>query len=479
MHATGLDALEQQLAVDLERLNLPPKPWCPPPANGENQTTCDVLIIGASMCGLAAAFALRCAGIVNIRHTDHRDDGHEGPWLNYARMQTLRSPKHLTGPSLGFANLTFRAWYEAQHGSAGWQALDRIDRTVWMDFLRWYRKVTAARVDNHCRVTRIRPGPQQVMADIADANGKTQQIAARQVILATGREGQSQPRVPDALATLFSQPDKRVQHSAEDINFQSLQGKRVAVIGLSASAFDNAACALEADALQVTVLGRASALPAINKMKQTVYPGFTHGYPALNDEWKLRIMRYIARTRIAPPRASVLRIAKDTRAQLQLDAEIKRAEPIDDAIRLHTKTSDITVDRVILATGFSIDMQSPAECTDINPHLLLWQHRMPDEPLDEWMRAPYLGDGFEFRSRIPDALPGLQRIRCFTHTAQLSLGNLANDIPAVSEGANRLATAVVQAMFVDEIDYHWQQLTAYDDPELRGDEWPAHPTRAG
>jgi hypothetical protein len=32
-------------------------------------------------------------------------------------MLTLRSPKQLIGPDLGVPSLTFRAWYEAQHGT--------------------------------------------------------------------------------------------------------------------------------------------------------------------------------------------------------------------------------------------------------------------------------------------------------------------------------------------------------------------------
>ena len=469
-HDNGLARLERQLEIDFERLNLPVKSWCPP--SPESGSQCDILIVGAGMCGLAAAFALRCQGVTAIRHIDHHNDGYEGPWLNYARMQTLRSPKHLTGPALGFANLTFRAWYEAQHGSDGWETLDRIGRTVWMDYLRWYRRVTGAQVENNIRLTSIQPFSEQVVVSCTNANGNSSEITTRQLILATGREGQSQPRVPKALVNLFSQSDHRIQHSSDSIDFSALAGARVAVVGLSASAFDNAATALEAGASQVTILGRADALPSVNKMKQTVYPGFTHGYPLLSDDWKIRIMRYIAQTRIAPPRGSVLRIADNPRAELLLDAEITRATDNGNSIQLTSKKGDVAADYVILATGFSIDLHSPPECQSLAAHILRWGDRMPNEPLDEWMNAPCLGDGFEFLSRPASPLPGLDRIRCFTHTAQLSLGNLANDIPAVSEGAFRLATSVTAALFAADIDYHWQRLTEYREPELLGYEWP-------
>ncbi len=88
------------------------------------------------------------------------------------------------------------------------------------------------------------------------------------------------------------------------------------------------------------------------------------------------------------------------------------------------------------------------------------------------MAFPYLGPGFEFRERAPGTVSGLERIHCFTHAAQLSLGNLANDIPAVSEGARRLAESIARALFVEDRAAHWESLLAYDEPELLGDEWP-------
>src|SRR3546814_6112502 len=101
-----------------------------------------------------AAAALRRRGLTRIRIVDRSPEGREGPWVTYARMRTLRSPKHLAGPALGIPSLTFRAWFEAQWGEAGWEALDRIPRTPWMDYLGWYRKVLALPVENGLEIGR-------------------------------------------------------------------------------------------------------------------------------------------------------------------------------------------------------------------------------------------------------------------------------------------------------------------------------------
>ena len=137
----SLDDLEQLLKRDFELLNLPPVNWVVPRAPGDHGAVLDVAIIGAGMAGLAAGFALVKLGIRHIRLFDAAPPGLEGPWGTYARMETLRSPKQLTGPALGFANLTFRAWFEAQFGATAWADLDKIPRLQWLDYLRWYRRM--------------------------------------------------------------------------------------------------------------------------------------------------------------------------------------------------------------------------------------------------------------------------------------------------------------------------------------------------
>jgi FAD-dependent urate hydroxylase len=57
---------------------------------------------------MGAATALKLMG-VSVTIFDRVELGLEGPWVTTARMETLRSPKQLTGPALGLPALTFRA----------------------------------------------------------------------------------------------------------------------------------------------------------------------------------------------------------------------------------------------------------------------------------------------------------------------------------------------------------------------------------
>ena len=147
--------LEARLARDLELLLVPPaKQWLEPRVHPQWGPVLDVAIIGAGMGGLAAAFALKRLGVRNMQLFDRSPEGFEGPWATYARMQTLRSPPELVGPALGLANLTFRAWFEAQFGRDAWKAVHRIPRLQWMDYLRWYRRMIDVPIENEVEITR-------------------------------------------------------------------------------------------------------------------------------------------------------------------------------------------------------------------------------------------------------------------------------------------------------------------------------------
>mgnify|MGYP001172328551 FL=1 len=468
-----LAQLEAAISESFQMLMHPPKGFVPNRQGPDGKPLCDVLIIGAGMNGLAAAFALRRLGISNIRHIDAGRQGFAGPWLNYARMEYLRSGKNLTGPAQGHALLTPRAWWQASRPEQSWDELDYFTRQDWAAYLNWYGRMTAADITWQTELTAINAEDDFVIATLAGMNGKEEFVHCRQLVLANGREGLARPRVPTAFQRFADDP--RIQHSSQPLVKEQLAGRHVAVIGLAASAFDNAATAAEAGA-RVTLVGRAKTLPRLNKMKHTVTAGFAEGFPLLADSDKLAWLRHITACRIAPPRHTVQRVAK-LGIELVCGAEISEVAKQEEALLLTAGAESIRADLVILGTGFTMDPAAMPALADLASSVTSWQDRLPSSAWqtgdDEWRRFPYLGKGFEFVAKHPQRQRALGRIRCFNHAAQLSLGNLANDIPHASFGAERLARALAADFFVEDNAHHYNALMDYDELELLGDEWPA------
>ncbi|NHT78550.1 NAD(P)/FAD-dependent oxidoreductase [Rhizobiaceae bacterium CRRU44] len=465
-----LDALEARLAQDLAWLELPAKSWVPPRVIGDRPVI-DVVILGGGMAGLVASGMLKRLGVANHVVLDKAPAGQEGPWVTYARMRTLRSPKQLTGPAMGLPALTFRAYYEARFGSEAWAALDRAPREIWMDYLIWYRRVLDLPVRNGVSVEAILPRADGMLDLHCSQSGSTKTLIARHVVLATGRDGLGGPYVPpisnDIDRTFWA-------HTADSIDFSALRGKRVGVVGAGASAMDNAATALEAGAARLDMFVRRRELPRINKFTGIGSQGVVHGFAGLPDAWKWRFLNYAMGEQTPPPRPSVLRLSAFPQAHLHLQSPITALLQKDDHILLDTPKGRYRIDFLIFGTGFKIELKNRPELAAVSPFIRLWRDRFPvpaGMPNAELESSPDLGDAFEFLETVPGACPALSKIHCFNFPATLTHGKLTGDIPAVSEGADRLARGIVRELFVEDRERHFENLQAFDTPELLGDEW--------
>ncbi len=462
--ADGLAALEARVHDDLDHLLRPGAAWMARP-HGD---ALDVAIIGAGMCGLAAGFALQSSGVRNISILDSRPAGREGPWRTYARMETLRSPKQLVGPACGMASLTFRAWFTAAYGQAAWEALGHIPTGTWMDYLVWYRRVLALPVENGVKVLRIAPDGDLMALTRADGTV----MRARRVVMATGRDGIGGPYVPDFVQAL---PRASWAHSSHEVDFARLAGKRVVVIGVGASAVDNAAEALEAGAGEVRLLARRAEMPRVNKLMGVANLGFAAGFQTLSDEWRWRFMQHALACQTPAPRGSTLRVGRHDNAFFHFDVDIARARIEGGELRLETgRGARLAADFLIAATGFTVEPALRPEFAGWGGEIALWRHRYtpPDAEADAVLAGfPYLSGDFSFQERVPGQAPWVARVHCFNHGSMLSLGKLSGDIPDVSQGALQFARSLAARLYVEDVEHHWRYLESYDKRELFGDEW--------
>ena len=466
----GLEALEARFKQDLAYLDLPAKPWMIKKTLGDTPVL-DVAIIGAGMAGLTVGTALSHLGIKPVLF-DRAPAGHEGPWVTTARMETLRSPKQLTGPALGFAALTFRAWFEAQFGQDAWVVLDKIPRIQWMDYLRWYRKVTALDIRNDHDILKITPRADQLVALVVQGPQGIEHLLARRVVIASGRDGLGGPTLPDFAHTL---PAHLRAHSSDALDYNTLAGKRVGVIGAGASAMDSAATALECGALRVDMLIRRADIPRVNKGKGAGNPGLTHGHAQLPDEWKWRLRHYINVNQVPPPRGSTLRVSQHANATFNVGCPIEDIQVnADESLLIQTPNGPFELDFLIFATGFKIDWRARPEYAALAPYLRTWGERFvpaPDQEDRELADSPDLGPVFELQEKIPGVCPGLDRIHAFCYPAALSQGTVSGDIPAISDGAKRLAQGITSLFYREDIAAHFENIKNFSDPELLGDEW--------
>src|SRR5581483_1496773 len=179
----GLAALATQVRSDLKKIAHPDRPWLTPVTGPDGRPALDVLIIGAGQSGLATAFALQRSQVTNILVLDKAGQGREGPWLTYARMPTLRSPKDYTGPDLDIPSLTYQAWHEASFGEASWRDLDLITREGWADYLLWFRHVLDLPVRNGCELIDVAPAANGLLqATVRSARGEEIHYA-RKIVL--------------------------------------------------------------------------------------------------------------------------------------------------------------------------------------------------------------------------------------------------------------------------------------------------------
>jgi cation diffusion facilitator CzcD-associated flavoprotein CzcO len=463
----GLAALRKIARHDLARLNYPPANWVPEFAGPDGKPVLDVLVVGAGMCGQTVGYGLLREGIANIRVIERETHGREGPWNTTARMPILRSPKHLTGPDLGVPSLTFRAWYEAQHGADGWEKLYKIARLDWLRYLLWVREVVGLKVENGVDLLKLEPAGDLLQATLSTGEA----IHARKVVMANGRDGSGGFRWPSFPSFDPADPARhgRVFHTLEDIDFTKLAGKRIGVLGVLATAIDNACTALEAGAAEAICYARRPHLPQVNKSKGVSFPGFQRGQGTLDDDWRWKIYTYMLAAGSPPPHESVLR------GQKLKGFSFRFAEPwtdvtVDkDGVTVTTTKGTERFDVVLLGTGFDIDMGRVKELAAFTANIKLWADvRRPAEVKAdaEAARYPYLGPGFELLEKVPSRTPHLANIHLFNWGSILSQGALAGDIPGLSFGATRLVQALSHDLFGADIERHVQNMHAVEDPEL-------------
>ncbi len=463
--SSALTALEAQVHDDLAKTSHPNATWLEPVPGPDGRPALDVLIVGAGQSGITTAFGLMRSQVTNILVLDKEEEGREGPWLSYARMHTLRSPKHFTGPDLDMPSLTYQSWHEARFGKEHWQNLTLIPRVLWVEYLLWFRRTVGVNVRNGCELLEIAPAAKGLLAATVERTGVVETLYARKIVLATGQEAMGNWTIPEPLRHL---PDTLVARTSDPIDFDALRGKNVAVIGAGATAFDNAATALEAGAAEVHLLCRRAEIQLVQPYIWLTFSGFLRHFSDLDDAWRWRFMSAIMDLREGFPQATWDRCARFANFHLHEGSPVEAARDIGNTVELQTPRGNILADFVICGTGTHIDFAERRELKNFAGNIATWADRYQppaNEQSPRLGRYPYLADDYALTERVPGQTPWISSIHLFAFASTMSFGPSGSSINAMTTAIPKLVHGLTRALFRADLDRHWASFKAYDVPQ--------------
>ncbi|WP_298214987.1 FAD-dependent oxidoreductase [Acidocella sp.] len=468
--ASALAALSARVRHDLECLDYPARPWVRPHTSPEGHVH-DVLIIGGGQSGLACAFALLREKVENILVIDENPPGQEGPWVTYARMVTLRTPKHLTSVDLGIPSLTFRAWWEAQYGPEGWKALGKIPRGEWMRYLVWYRKTLGLPVRNETRATLIEPVRRGLFRVRAAGPGAPESgfFLARKVVLATGIQGGGEWHTPDFIKAL---PKSRYAHTAEAVDYAALAGRKIGILGGGASAFDNAQYALGAGAAAVDVFIRRAALPRVNPIRIMESAGFLGHFSDLSDAQRYDGISHFLSFNQPPTNDTFSRAAAYPGFTFHPGEPWLAVRETPAGVEVTTPKGGYVFDFLVLSTGLLTDARLRPELALLAGDIACWRDKyQPPKPNPLVDDHPYLQPDFAFTPRSPAAAARLHGLFNFNYAALASLGLSASALSGMKFAVPKLTYGIVSQLFTDDAAEILADYKAYAEEEFTGT-WP-------
>ena len=456
----ALQALATQALRELDTLSYPAAPWVDPVVGPDGQEALDCAIIGAGQFGLTIATGLRREQVNRIMCFDAAEEGCEGPWVTFARMTMLRTPKHLTGPDMGLPSLSFRAFWEAQHGQDAWDSMFRIPRTAWMDYLNWYRATLGLPVRNQWRLLGITPA-RAMLELLFDTPVGQRRVFARSVALAMGASCLAGQAVPPEVAAAL--PHGRVLNAYDRLDCGALAGQRVGILGGSATAFDMANAALASGARSAEISLRRPNLPYANPRRWMENAGFLAHYFDLPDATKWAYMHRLNKIGQAPPKPTWEMARANPGFAIHLDAPWNDVSWNGSEVVVRAGERRLHYDSVIYASGMRTAIEDIPSLSAIAGQAALWRDRYtpPPELAGPAMgRHPYLDRYAAFQERNPGQAPWLGRVMSAMGGAGLSLGPVATSVSGMRYVVPRIVDGVKRQLFLDQQEADWARFTA-------------------
>jgi cation diffusion facilitator CzcD-associated flavoprotein CzcO len=316
-------------------------------------------------------------------------------------------------------------------------------------------------VRNGCDVLDIAPAENGLLAATVQSDSGIETLHARKIVLATGQEGMGDWIMPEPLRHL---PSSLCVTGNQPVDFEALRGKRVVVIGAGASAFDNAATALEAGA-EVHLLCRRAEVQTVQPYHWLTFRGFLRHFSDLDDAWRWRFMKRVLEMREGFPQPTWDRCARHAGFHLHEGSPVESARQIGDAVALQTPSGTYHADFVICGTGIAMDFAGRRELQNCAGNIARWNDRYQPPELERNERLgefPYLADDYALTERVPGQTPWIADIHLFAIASSMSFGASGSSINAMTTAVPKLVQGLTRGLFRADIEDYWTSFQAYD-----------------
>jgi cation diffusion facilitator CzcD-associated flavoprotein CzcO len=268
--------------------------------------------------------------------------------------------------------------------------------------------------------------------------------------------------MPEMVAAL---PAHLRAHAADPIEFGTLRGKVVGVLGAGASAMDNAATALEHGAAEVHLFCRRAQPQLVQPYRWLTFAGFLRHLSDLDDAWRWRFMSAILGLREGFPQPTYDRCARWPNFAFRTGEPLLAARATGERIEIITPRGPAVLDFLISGTGIDMDFSARPELAGVAHNIATWNDRYapPPEESDERLgRFPYLANDYAFVEKTPGATPWLSDIHLFSIASTMSFGPSGSSINAMTIAVPKLVAGLTRGLFRADVERHWADFRAYD-----------------
>ena len=465
----ALEQLTRRAREEIALLAYPNREWVRPVTHASGQHVHDVIIVGGGQAGLSIALGLKREGVTNVLVLDARPAGREGVWEDFARMPTLRTPKATIGIEYGIPSLAAPAFYKARYGEADWEAITRVERPRWMEFLRWFRHAAQIDVRNETECLGLGPEGNLMALTVRDSSkpgAAPHTLLTRRVVLATGYDGCGTWGIPAAITSTVA--PERYCHANGPIDFAALKGKRIGLLGHGASAFDNACALLEAGVASVDLCFRRPRIPVVNPHRCVEFVGFLRHFYELDDAVRWQVNRFFELYAEPPTQNGYDRAHSYANFRLHDGSPWTALQDDGEQVHVTTPKAAFSFDYLVCATGSIVDYNARPELRALGPYVQRWRHRYtpPADNTSEMLgEYPYLGPGFQYQPLAPEH-DWVGRVHAFNFSSVLSMGPHTTSSSGHKYAVPRLVAGLTAAFMAEQADAVMPTLHGYHFAEL-------------